>query len=298
MDNESQYAILNLVLYLLFKFYVISLVMEHRYIKDNINIFEPSISPDLIRGLSLGKITERYGTAGLYTRITDTLEDAGLGDSELIQSSLQLGLGLHIDDLRTNGNYVDHIMRVALHTIETLGVKDENIITASLLHDIFEMHLFDLILALTGEKVTEPPLARQIGHQALSQFTNLEVVDIVSAVTNPVIATGEDKIAIYQQHVINIIQHYPAARIVKLGDFIDNAVGNHATNGKLRQKLDNKYSPLYTAHKNGLYLPDSLISEDKRSDIARLLDIGRARSIGRIAAQKVLKDNPDILIAK
>ena len=272
--------------------------MEHRYIKDNINIFAPSITPDLIRGLSLGKVTERYGTAGLYTRITETLKDTGLGDSELIQSSLQFGLSLHLDDLRTNGNYVDHIMRVALHTIETLGVKDENIITASLLHDVFEMHLLDLILALTGEKVAELTLARQVGHQALSQFTNLKVADIVSVVTNPVTNTDEDKITVYQQHVMDLIRHDPAARIVKLGDFIDNAVGNHATRGKLQQKLDIKYGPLYNIHKDGLYLPDSLVPESNRLDTAKLLDIGRARSVGRIATQGTSGNRSSVLIAK
>jgi hypothetical protein len=97
----------------------------------NQKIIDPaSITPDHVRGLSLGRVTEEFGTIGLYARTVDTLEKYGLHTNELIQLSLQLGLALQADDHRTNGHYTEHLMRVMLHVIEDFGIRDPDIISA------------------------------------------------------------------------------------------------------------------------------------------------------------------------
>ena len=118
--------------------------MEQPYFEVNQNLYSSSITPEQVRGLSLGKITERYATLGLYTRIVDTMKREGFGEDKLVQLSLHLGLALHINDVRTNGRYTDHLMRVTLHMLEDFNIKDSNLIAAGPLHDVFEDHPFDV----------------------------------------------------------------------------------------------------------------------------------------------------------
>jgi hypothetical protein len=243
-----------------------------------------SITPDHVRGLSLGKLTEQYGTIGLYTRLIDTLEQTGLGDNELVQISLQLGLALHANDTRTNGHYNDHLMRVTLRMLEDFNIRDPNLIAAGPLHDTFEDHPRDLILALTGEAINDKETALSIGHQALASITNEEVADIVWAVTNPLVEPGGNKLERYAEHTTQLVFRKPKPRVLKLADFSDNAVGNHATIGEKQRKLDEKYIRMYRIHKLGLFLPDSLIKGKERTQALHLLSKGHARALGRIAS--------------
>jgi hypothetical protein len=258
--------------------------MEPRFVFDNHEIDVSSITPEDVRGLSLGKLTEKFGTIGLYTRLIDTLEREGFEDNELVQMSLQLGLTLHANDVRTNGHYTDHLMRVTLRLLEDFKIKDPDLIAAGPLHDVLEDHPRDLVLALTGEKPVERSTARVIGKEILSRMTNSKVADIVSAVTNPDIELGQDKIAVYTEHTNDIVLNSPKGRVLKLADFGDNAAGNHTTIGEKQHKLDEKYVDQYRIHMMGLFLPDSLIVGEERQIALRLLAKGHARALGRLAA--------------
>ena len=251
---------------------------------QNSELDPASITPEHVRGLSLGKVTEEYGTIGLYARTVDTLERFDLADNELVQLSLQLGLALHADDLRTNGHYTDHLMRVTLRMIEDFGIRDPNLIAAGPLHDVFEDHPRDLVLALTGEKPDTREEASQLGRAALTALTNEEVVQIVTTVTNPVVAPGEDKLDVYTQHTRDLVLHSPKGRVLKLSDFIDNAGGNHATVGDKQRRLDEKYIRQFRIHKMGLFLPDSLIRGQERQAALHMLSKGHMRALGRLAA--------------
>ena len=243
-----------------------------------------SITPDHVRGLSLGKVTEEFGTIGLYARTIDTLEQAGFADNELVQLGLQLGLALHADDTRTNGHYTDHLMRVTLHMIEDFGIKDPNLIAAGPLHDVFEDHPRDLVLALTGEKPSNREDARKIGREVLTALTNKDVVNIIEAVTNPPVLEGEDKLEVYTEHTRDIVLRSQKGRALKLADFIDNAGGNHMTIGDKQQKLDIKYVRQFRIHKMGLFLPGSLITGAERQKALHMLSQGHARALGRLAS--------------
>lgn len=252
------------------------------------NIDPALITPETVRGFSLGEITERYGTIGLYAHLVDVIKQKGFEDNDLIQTSLHLGLTLHADDKRTNGHYTDHLMRVTTHLLETLNITDPNIIAASPLHDVFEDHPRDLVYALTGEKISDPQKARKIGHEVLARLTNIDVVEIVESVTNPIVMPGQDKFEVYTNHVDELVENYPKGRALKLADFIDNACGNNATIGPKQQKLDEKYIGQYRTHMMGLFLPDSLIIGKERQQALHLLSKGHARALGRLAAKDLV----------
>lgn len=259
--------------------------MENQLFVDTLKNDPTLITPDAVRGLSLGKVTEQFGTAGLYVRSVDTLEQTGFADNELVQLSFQLGLALHSDDMRTNGHYTDHLMRVMLHLLEDFGIRDPNLIAAAPLHDVFEDHPRDLVLALTGEKPANRAEARQLGRTALAHLTNDEVVSIVEAVTNPPVLEGEDKLDVYTTHTTDLVFNKPKPRVLKLGDFIDNAAGNHATKGAKQQRLDEKYMRQYRVHSMGLFLPDSLVTGPERQRALHLLSKGHSRALGRMGVQ-------------
>lgn len=252
---------------------------------DTPNIDPASITPDHVRGLSLGKVTEEFGTIGLYARTVDTLERNGFADNELVQLSLQLGLALHADDYRTNGHYTDHLMRVTLRMIEDFGIRDPNLIAAGPLHDSFEDHPRDLVFALTGEKPTNYEDARRIGREVLASLTNEEVVSIVEDVTNPQVPEGANKLDVYTAHTRELVMHSPKGRVLKLSDFVDNAGGNHATVGDKQRKLDEKYIRQFRIHKMGLFLPSSLITGKERTEALHMLSKGHARALGRLGLQ-------------
>jgi hypothetical protein len=257
--------------------------MESPIVTDTLKIDSSSITPDDVRGLSLGRLTEQFGTAGLYVRTLDTLEEYELRDSELIQLGLQLGLALHANDLRTNGHYTDHLMRVTLHMIEDFGIVDHNLVAAGPLHDAFEDHPRDLALALTGNKPSTRLEARKIGRETLTNLMNSEVVSIIEAVTNPELNEGDNKLDVYTAHTTSLVFNEPKARVLKLADFIDNAAGNHATIGGKQKKLDEKYIRQYRVHKMGLFLPGSLIIGAERQKALHILSIGHTRALGRLS---------------
>jgi hypothetical protein len=256
----------------------------------NSNLDPASITPDHVRGLSLGRVTEEFGTIGLYARTVDTFERYGFDNNDLVLTGLQLGLTLHTDDYRTNGHYTDHLMRVTLRMIEDFGIRDPNLIAAGPLHDAFEDHPRDLVLALTGEKPDSREEARRIGHEVLAALTNEEVVSIIETVTNPPVPEGGNKLEVYTEHTRRLVLKSPKGRVLKLADFIDNAGGNHATLGEKQRKLDEKYVHQFRIHRMGLFLPDSLIKGKERQEALHMLSKGHARALGRLSLNKVERD--------
>ena len=255
------------------------------------------ITPDHVRGLSLGRLTEEFGTPGIYTRLMDTLERTGFGDNDLVQLSLQLGLALHANDLRTNGHYTDHLMRAMLHVVETFGIRDPNIIAAAPLHDSIEDHLRELVLALTGEQIDDRDEALALAREVLARLTNEEVVSLIETVTNPDVLEGQDKLAVYAEHTRDIVFNSPKGRVLKLADFTDNAGGNHMTMGAKQRKLDLKYVNLFGIHRTGLFLPDSLITGPERRRALDILSRGHVRALGRLAAYDLLQGTESVAIA-
>ncbi len=241
-----------------------------------------TITPDHVRGLSLSRVTQEYGTLGLYTRLQATLAERGLDQVPEITWALQMGLTLHANDNRTNGPYNDHLLRVTLRSIEDYGIDDPALIAAHPLHDSIEDHPKDLVLALTGNRMTDVGEARTVGVELLARHTYVETAEIVVAVTNPLLAEGDDKQAVYASHTEELVLTHPKGRVLKLSDFVENAVGNHYTLGSKRDALDEKYLDLFRIHRMGLFMPDSLITGELRLKVLAQLSAGHARAQARL----------------
>lgn len=243
------------------------------------------ITPDSVRGLSLHDVTLRYGTNGLQVRLDDTLERTGLAEDPGVQWAVQFSHMLHADQQRTNGHYSDHVMRVTLRIIEKFHIVDAALTIGALLHDgPIEDHPIDTVFALTGERVEDLQKAREMARHLIALNTSEEAAEIVWDMATPLTdKEGEDAWDVYRQHVIQTILAKPKPRVNKLSDFVDNGVGNHYTIGPKQAKLDRKYMPLWRPHMMGLYLPDSLITGERREAVLRQLRRGHARALTRVA---------------
>lgn len=233
-----------------------------------------------ISGWKLSEITRRYGTLGLYKKAEDSLEKAGLFADKEVRFALELSMALHANDLRTNGHYMDHILRVGIRIIDVFGIHDPAIIKASFLHDAVEDHADDL-----AELATTPKLdPRETALDYICQQFGYETAELVGWVTNPIF-DPEHKLEQYEAHLRHLIISSPKARVIKLSDFIDNAVGNHYTTKEKQAKLDTKYLPMYRLHKYGLLAPDSLIKDPLKTEVLRQLTNGQLRAMARVALQ-------------
>jgi (p)ppGpp synthase/HD superfamily hydrolase len=249
---------------------------------DRSEQYSPNFTLDDVEGLSLGGISEQYGTEGLLARLDATFERVGFDDNELVQRCVQLGFRLHAHDKRTNGQYNDHLMRVMLRLIEEFDLADPNLVAAAALHDAIEDHPRELVKILTGEDVDDIATARIKAYDAVADFAGEEIARIVWGATTPIRQAGENKNNAYIEHSENVAAATPEVRAVKLSDFIDNACGNHATIGPKQKKLDEKYLPVYLIHMQSLYAPDSLIVGEAREKAAEHLLTGYQRAKQRL----------------
>lgn len=250
---------------------------------ESIGTIGPStITPDHVRGLSLTRVTKQYHTLGLYVRLQDTLASHGLDESPAVDTSVQLGMTLHANDLRTDGHYTDHLMRVTIRMIEAYGITDQSLIAAGPLHDSLEDHPRDLVFSLSGEVIKDRREATDRGQELIAEHIGEETAELVRLVTNPEVAEGQNKVESYIAHTNHVVRSSPKGRVLKLSDFIDNAVGNHHTHGRKRLDLDRKYLAAYRIHRMGLFLPDGLIMGQRRNDALAQLTRGHTRALARI----------------
>lgn len=218
----------------------------------------------------------------LYARIMYELGRRGLSENEQILRALYDALDLHKDQQRTDGPYVNHIMKVGLGIMVDLQINDPDIIAAAFYHDSPEDHARRIIERLSPSRQTGDDRADAIAALYEKQYFSDRTTGTVARVTCPVF-DGPDKNERYYEYVVTEIMPDPPARVVKLSDFLRNAVENHNSKEPLRTRLDLKYLPLYDIHQAALYLPDSLVPEDVRADIHRRILEGKERALVRIA---------------
>ncbi len=184
--------------------------------------------------MSLHEISQRFGTEGLLIRYNS--EVARLPDEaqQQINQALLSAVEWHKDQRRTNGPYIDHVLRVQIRIISHYGIEDPDILIAALLHDSIEDQS-DKIVG-RDNATAEEALA------VLSKRFNPRVERILSALTNP---PGEISREEYDDHVRKALLAEPDAIPVKISDFTDNGVGIFWTKGEDKKyKLALKYLPL------------------------------------------------------
>ena len=133
---------------------------------------------------------------------------------------------------------------------------------AALLHDAVEDHAQDIA----------PGGTRQAAFAVLASQFGERTAGLVAAVTNPAWQPGRDEQQQYREHVTASLQASPFARIIKVSDFTDNAVGLMHTTGPKLSRLASKYRPLVPVLRELILRPDTPLDPDVKNMIARQLD--------------------------
>jgi (p)ppGpp synthase/HD superfamily hydrolase len=154
-----------------------------------------------------------------------------------------------------------HPLRVTIRILSHYRVTDADVACAALLHDAVEDHGDDIVPGGDREAALTV-LAGQFGERA---------AELVAAVTNPVYEPGRDKHEQYREYVIASLQASPWARVIKVSDFTDNAVGLFYTTGPKLPKLAAKYRPLVSPLREFILRPDTPLDPDVKDMIARQL---------------------------
>jgi (p)ppGpp synthase/HD superfamily hydrolase len=138
---------------------------------------------------------------------------------------------------------------------------------AALLHDTVEDHAGD-IASCGGRQAALAVLAGQFGART---------ADLVAAVTNPAYDPGRDEHQQYREHVTASLQASPWARVIKVSDFTDNAVGLFYTTGPKLPELARKYQPLVSPLRELVLRPDTPLDPDVKRTIATQLSSAEDR---------------------
>jgi 5'-deoxynucleotidase YfbR-like HD superfamily hydrolase len=216
----------------------------------------------LLATMPLHAITAVYGEAGLRERL---LAEAGRFPSAQrarIEDALALMSRLHERDRRQREPYACHPLRVTIRILSHYRVTDADMACAALLHDTVEDHAGDIALGGSRQDALAV-LAGQFGERTAA---------LVAAVTNPAWAPGRDKHELYREHVAESLDSSPWARVVKVSDFTDNAVGLFHTTGASLPRRAGKYRPLVPVLRELILRPDTPLGDDVKHMIAGHLD--------------------------
>lgn len=180
------------------------------------------------------------GANQLAASLFRELDNTGI-DQEEVSEVLELASILHANQTRrhrkefNNTPYIEHPMRATIRLLR-LGVYDESVIKAALLHDTIEDCSKSFVDKFTDHKGVSEVQARKILANYVSDKYGEETAQLVQSVTNdyvdPNIAkniSNGEKYRIYLQHLQDEVAGNPKALLIKLSDFIDNAGSLHKT---------------------------------------------------------------------
>ena len=169
---------------------------------------------------------------------------------------------LHAGDRRQREPYACHPLRVTVRILSHYQVSDPEVACAALLHDAVEDHAGDIA----------PGGGQQAALVVLAGRFSGRVADLVAAVTSPPWAPGRDKHEQYREHVTASLEASPWARVVKVSDFTDNAIGLFHTTGDSLPRRAAKYRPLLPVLRELVLRPDTPLAGDVKDMIAAQLD--------------------------
>ena len=174
---------------------------------------------------------------------------------------------LHARDRRQREPYCSHLLRVTVRILSHYRVSDPDLACAALLHDAVEDHAPDLT----------PGGTRQGAFAVVAGQFGARTAELVAAVTNPVYEPGQDEHEQYREHVIASLEASPWARVIKVSDFTDNAVGLFHTTGPKLPQLARKYRPLVRPLRELIVRADTPLDSSLKAMIARKLDSAEDR---------------------
>lgn len=224
--------------------------------------------------MPLRAITETLGEAGLRDRFR--LEIAALPppDRAAADRALTLAALLHRHDRRVREPYLNHLLRVAIRIIAHYHLADPELIAAALLHDAVEDHPQELAGLPAGTPYAQ---AAEAALDVLADRFGPRVAELVRAVTNPPFDPAGDRDAQYRAHVVDSLDRHPWARVLKVSDFTDNAVGVGHTSGAKALSSAAKYRPLVPVFRELIGRPDTPLSAEAKRRVYRQLDLAEER---------------------
>ena len=234
-----------------------------------------TLVPAHVSTMPLHAVTEVYGEAGLRLRFAQEIADFPPAEHALLLDALDLAGALHRADRRVREPYVNHLLRVTIRILHYYRVRDVEVLCAALLHDAVEDHADEL-----GGS-TDAALG------VLADRYSDRVADLVSWVTNPDYDPTRSAHEQYRAHVEASLTRHPWARVLKISDFTDNAVGVIHTTGPKVQSSTAKYAPLVPVLRRLVELPDTPLLPEVKQLIAGQLTPRRSalrRHPGRIGA--------------
>ncbi len=158
-------------------------------------------------------------------------------ERERIDHAYHLAMHLHArQDPRSDGPYTHHILRVALRVIRTPGA-DADCLVAALLHDAVEDQPEALSLLMrikNGERVDRVARFEELFGEAAR--------DIVTLLTKKQPRLGHKKPE-YREFILGLVTD-ERALLVKVSDFLDNALGILEKPKELRGRLAKKWEPV------------------------------------------------------
>jgi hypothetical protein len=223
----------------------------------------------LLATMRLHAITAVHGEDGLRERLLIEAARFPAADRARIEAALALMCRLHARDRRQREPYACHPLRVAIRILAHYRVTDPDVACAALLHDTVEDHAGDIA-----------PGGRETALGVLAGLFGERTAGLVAAVTNPAWEPGCDRHQQYREHVTASLEASPWARVIKVSDFTDNAVGLPYTTGAKLPALAAKYLPLVAPLRELVLRPDTPLDAGVKDMIARQLDSAQ----GRLAA--------------
>jgi hypothetical protein len=212
----------------------------------------------LLATMPLHAITAVHGEAGLRERLLIEASRFPDVERERVEGALGLMSRLHAGDRRQREPYACHPLRVTIRILSHYQVSDPDVACAALLHDTVEDHAEDI--APCGRETALAVLAEQFGERTAG---------LVGAVTSPAWEAGRDKHEQYCEHVAKSLDSSPWARVVKVSDITDNAVGLFHTTGPSLPRRAGKYLPLLPVLREIVLRADTPLEDDVKRMIAR-----------------------------
>jgi hypothetical protein len=224
----------------------------------------------LLAMMPLHAITAVHGEDGLRDRLLIEAGWFSAAERGRIQAVLALMVRLHERDRRQREPYACHPLRVTIRILSHYRVTDPGVACAALLHDTVEDHAGDIA----------PGGSRQDALAVLTCQFGERTAGLVAAVTNPPWAPGRDKHEQYREHVAASLDISPWARVIKVSNFTDNAVGLFHTTGSSLPRRAGKYLPLLPVLRGLVLRADTPLEDEVKRTIARKFD----KAGGRLAA--------------
>jgi hypothetical protein len=221
----------------------------------------------LLAVMPLHAITTGYGQDGLRERLLAEAGRLPAADRDRVLVALAWMARLHAGDRRQREPYACHPLRVAIRILSRYRVGDADVACAALLHDTVEDHAAELAPGGSRDDALRV-LAGQFGSRAAS---------LVGAVTSPPRVPGVDRHEQYRAHVTASLQACPWARVIKVSDFTDNAVGLFHTTGESLPRRAANYRPLVPVLRELVLRTDTPLDGEVKDMIARQLDKASAR---------------------